>query len=100
MVLSPHGPQGNEVRHLPGTVPPPRREPDARDEPRHGADRVARLARLRRGLGRRAPLGGVGADRLAPEPHPPPRPAPAPHHSPPGRGQPAPPPFLPGGPAL
>ena len=57
--------QGAAVRHLPRTVPPGRREPDARHGARHGADRVARRAGLRRGLDRRASFRRLGDHRLA-----------------------------------
>src|SRR2546428_12818724 len=87
-----HGPQRNEVRHLPGTVPPPRRKPHPRHESRHGADRVARLAPPRRGLGPRASLRRLGADSPPPEASPPPPPPPPPPPSPPRRGQDPPPP--------
>ena len=76
-----HGAARHEVRHLPRPVPQRRREPHARDEPRHGADRVAGPPRLRRGVDRRAPLRGLGADRLARGLHRRRRRAHAPHHA-------------------
>src|SRR6266851_4300792 len=36
----------HEIRHFPRAVSSARREPDAGDGARHGADRMARLARL------------------------------------------------------
>src|SRR6185312_13256118 len=60
-----YGPPRHEVRHLPRPVPSRRREPHSGHLPRRGTARMARLARLRRGLDRRAPLRRLGADRAA-----------------------------------
>ena len=57
-----HGPTA--LRHLPGPLPPRRGEPDAGLAARPRARRAPRPARLRRGLDRRAPLGGQRDHRL------------------------------------
>ena len=58
-------PRSHGLRHLHGALPPGRREPHHRAPPRSRADRVARSARLRRGLDRRASFGGLRDHRVA-----------------------------------
>src|SRR5215212_8909122 len=58
-------PRSHALWHLHGTVPPSRRESDARLRAEPGADPVVGPPRLRRGLDRRAPQRWLGDDRLA-----------------------------------
>ena len=66
-------------RHLPRPVPSRCRKPAAGARPRHGAAGPSRSAQLSRGLGRRAPLGGLRDHRLPRDVHRRRRRAHAPH---------------------